>query len=37
MGQRESEIALRTAARDASVHAFAKVWSNPEDNVYDVL
>lgn len=41
IGQREHEIAsgnaLRTAARDASAPAFAKVWDNPDDDVYDAL
>jgi hypothetical protein len=37
IGQRESEIALRTAARDASAPAFARIWANPEDDVYDAL
>lgn len=41
IGQRESEIAsgdaLRAAARIASAPAFAKVWNNPEDDVYDAL
>jgi len=41
IGQRESEIAsdnaLRRAARDSSAPAFAKIWSNPEDDVYDAL
>ncbi len=40
IGRRESETAdkaLRHAARDASSPAFAKVWSNPEDDVYDAL
>ena len=39
IGQRESEVVLRTAARDASAPApaFARVWNNPEDDVYDAL
>ncbi len=32
---REQECALARAA--ASVPAFAEVWSNPEDDVYDAL
>lgn len=41
IGRRESEgaaeQALRHAARDASAPALGKVWSNPEDDVYDAL
>ncbi|MEO6753344.1 MAG: toxin-antitoxin system, antitoxin component, Xre family protein [Chthoniobacteraceae bacterium] len=37
IGQRESEIALKRAARDASAPALAHVWSNPEDDAYDAL
>ena len=37
IGQRESEVVLRTAARDASAPAFARVWNNPEDDMYDAL
>ena len=37
IGQRESELSLRTAVRDSSAPAFAKIWSNPEDDVYDAL
>ena len=34
---REQECALTRAAAAASVPAFAAVWSNPEDDVYNVL
>ena len=34
---REQERALTTAATAASAPAFAAVWSNPEDDVYDAL
>ena len=40
IGQRESETAhkaLRDSATGASAPALAKVWSNPEDDVYDDL
>jgi hypothetical protein len=29
------ERALVRAARTASVEAFAKIWDNPEDDIYD--
>ncbi len=39
--QREIELAnddaLRAATRDASAPALSRVWSNPEDDVYDAL
>jgi hypothetical protein len=34
---REQERALNCAAAAASAVSFAAVWSNPEDDVYDVL
>jgi len=34
---REQERALTGAAAAASTPAFAAIWSNPEDNVYDAL
>ena len=34
---REQERSLAAAAAAASAHAFAAVWSNPEDDVYDAL
>ena len=34
---REQERALTRAAAAASAPAFAAVWSNPEDDVYDAL
>ncbi len=41
IGQREedaaSDAALRQAAMTASAPAFAAVWNNPEDDVYDAL
>ena len=37
IGQREGERALSRAAGAASIPAFAAVWSNPEDDVYDAL
>ena len=41
IGQRESDIAsgraLRTATRDATAPALARIWNNPEDDVYDAL
>jgi hypothetical protein len=41
IGQREAEHtssrALRQAALAASAPAFAAVWNNPEDDVYDAL
>ena len=37
IGQRASDAALRSATRDASAPAFAKVWDNAEDDAYDAL
>lgn len=37
IGQREQDRALRRAAAALSAPAFAAVWSNPEDDVYDAL
>jgi hypothetical protein len=34
---REAERAVARAAAAASAPAFAAVWSNPEDDVYDAL
>jgi hypothetical protein len=34
---REQERALTRAAAAASAGAFAEIWSNPEDDVYDAL
>lgn len=34
---REEDQKLVSASRDASAAAFAAVWSNPEDDVYDAL
>jgi hypothetical protein len=34
---REQERALTRAAAAASAPAFAAIWSNPEDDVYDAL
>jgi hypothetical protein len=34
---REQERALTRAAAAASTPAFAVIWSNPEDDVYDAL
>jgi hypothetical protein len=34
---REEEQALTRAAAAASAAAFATIWSNPEDDVYDAL
>jgi len=34
---REQERSLTRAAAAASAPAFAAVWSNPEDDVYDAL
>lgn len=34
---REQERALTRAATAASEPAFAKVWSNPDDDAYDAL
>jgi len=35
--QRERELGLTRAAATASASAFAAVWNNPEDDVYDAL
>lgn len=35
--QREQDRAVVRAAAAASAPAFARVWSNPEDDVYDAL
>lgn len=40
IGQRENQTAdkaLRDAVKEASAPALARVWSNPEDDVYDAL
>jgi len=37
IGQREVESVLSRAALEASGPAFARVWNNPEDDVYDAL
>jgi hypothetical protein len=34
---REQERSLTAAATAASAPAFAAIWSNPEDDVYDAL
>jgi hypothetical protein len=34
---REQERALTRAAAAASAPAFAVIWSNPEDDIYDAL
>ena len=34
---RAQERSLRRAAAEASAPAFARVWDNPEDDVYDAL
>ena len=34
---REQERSLTRAATAASIPAFAAIWSNPEDDVYDSL
>lgn len=34
---REQERTLTRAAASASVPAFATIWNNPEDDVYDVV
>lgn len=34
---REQERALTRAAAATSAQAFAAIWSNPEDDVYDAL
>ena len=35
--QREHDRAILRAATEASTPAFAAVWENPEDDVYDAL
>ena len=37
IGQREKVRSLSRAAAAASAPAFAAVWNNPEDDVYDAL
>jgi hypothetical protein len=37
IGLREQERALARGAASASAPAFAAIWSNPEDDVCDVL
>jgi hypothetical protein len=37
IGSREQERVLTRAAAAASAPAFAAIWSNPEDDVYDAL
>lgn len=37
LASRESSRVLRTAAKDASVPTFARIWNNPEDSAYDAL
>lgn len=37
IGQREQERVLTRAATAVSAQAFAAIWSNPEDDVYDDL
>lgn len=37
LGAREGGLALTRAAAAASAPAFAAVWNNPDDDVYDVL
>jgi hypothetical protein len=37
LGLREQERTLARAAAAASAPAFAAIWSNPEDDVYDAL
>jgi hypothetical protein len=34
---REQERSLTRAAAETSVQAFAAVWNNPDDDVYDAL
>jgi hypothetical protein len=34
---REQQRALTRAAAAASAPAFAEIWSNPEDDIYDAL
>jgi hypothetical protein len=37
IGSREQERAVTRAAAATSAPAFAVIWSNPEDDVYDAL
>lgn len=37
IAQRDSENALTRAAAATSAPAFAAIWNNPEDDVYDAL
>lgn len=37
IGQRESEAVMRRDALSVSAPAFAAVWNNAEDDVYDAL
>jgi hypothetical protein len=37
IASRAQERALARAAADASTAVFAKIWGNPEDDVYDEL
>jgi hypothetical protein len=37
LAQRDTDRQLARAAAAASVAAFAKVWDNPEDDVYDKM
>lgn len=37
IGQREAERAVSRAVTAASIPAFAAVWDNPADDVYDAL
>jgi hypothetical protein len=34
---RAQDRALRKASAEASASAFARIWDNPEDDVYDAL
>lgn len=37
LGQREGERALARDAARMSAPAFAAIWNNPEDDIYDAL
>jgi hypothetical protein len=37
IASREQERALTRAAATASAPAFARIWENPDDDVYDAL
>lgn len=37
LGQREQDRVLARSVSAASAPAFAKVWSNPDDDAYDAL